>query len=118
MCMGFYIVCHGSEDKFWIKDSSVLYGPDKGWREVSANSIYNCAKAAGYKDGSPVRLISCLTGSTEDGAAQNLANQFNARILAPTNKVWIQPNGTLTLGPEADVYEGEWVNFYPESINP
>lgn len=46
----------------------------------------------GYK-GQSIRLLSCNTGSLDNGFAQNLANKLNVEICAPTNYLWSTPNG-------------------------
>jgi bifunctional N-acetylglucosamine-1-phosphate-uridyltransferase/glucosamine-1-phosphate-acetyltransferase GlmU-like protein len=69
-------------------------------------------KANGYA-GEPVRLISCGTGACNATAAQKLANQIGAPVTAPSDTVWIHPNGTLTVGSEATVNSGAWNTFTP-----
>ena len=46
-----------------------------------------------YKHGQPIRLLSCDTGSSTSGFAQNLANKLNVVVEAPTKLVWAYPNG-------------------------
>ena len=46
-----------------------------------------------YKRGQPLRLLSCDTGSSTIGFAQNLANKLNVVVEAPTKLVWAYPNG-------------------------
>ena len=47
-----------------------------------------------YKRGQPIRLLSCDTGSSTSGFAQNLANKLNVVVEAPTKLVWAYSNGT------------------------
>lgn len=46
-----------------------------------------------YKRGQPIRLLSCDTGASSTGFAQNLANKLNVVVEAPTKLVWAFPNG-------------------------
>ena len=46
----------------------------------------------GY-NGQAIRLLSCNTGSLDDGFAQNLANKLNVKVSAPTNYLWATKNG-------------------------
>lgn len=57
---------------------------------IAARLIQNMA---GY-NGQPIRLLSCSTGSLDNGFAQNLANKLNVEVYAPTNFLWATPNGT------------------------
>ena len=47
----------------------------------------------GY-NGQGIRLLSCNTGAWDNGFAQNLANQFNVEVCAPTNYLWAIEGGT------------------------
>lgn len=64
-------------------------------------------------DGGSVRLVSCSTGAVPDGIAQNLANKLGKDVLAPTDKVWIWPDGSTGVGPGADRLTGSWQLFTP-----
>lgn len=46
-----------------------------------------------YKRGQSIRLLSCDTGASSTGFAQNLANKLNVVVEAPTKLVWAFPNG-------------------------
>lgn len=46
-----------------------------------------------YKRGQPIRLLSCNTGASTSGFAQNLANKLGVIVEAPTKLVWAYPNG-------------------------
>ena len=52
-----------------------------------------------------IRLISCNAGA--GSLAQNLANRLGVTIKAPTNIVYVHPNGSLT------VPSGVWQDFMP-----
>jgi hypothetical protein len=63
-------------------------------------------------DGDSVRLISCGTGNA-DGPAADLARHLNVEVKAPTDTVWIHPDGTLTVGPTPDAPAGGWSKTNP-----
>ncbi len=46
-----------------------------------------------YKRGKPIRLLSCNTGGSKEGFAQNLANKLGVIVEAPTKLIWAYPNG-------------------------
>ena len=48
----------------------------------------------GYKEGQPIRLLSCNVGARGKGFAQNLANKLGVTVYAPNNYLWANPNGT------------------------
>ena len=47
--------------------------------------------------GQDIRLLSCSTGSLDDGFAQNLANKMNVNVLAPTDILWAYNNGAMVV---------------------
>ncbi|WP_312887640.1 hemagglutinin repeat-containing protein [Rhizobium laguerreae] len=102
----FDVVVHGEANGFFVQT------PDGNWTKISTNNLSQYMKANGYA-GEPVRLISCGTGACNATAAQKLANQIGAPVTAPSDTVWIHPNGTLTVGSEATVNSGAWNTFTP-----
>ena len=66
-----------------------------------------------YTPGTDVRLLSCSTGASRTGFAQNLANQMNVNVQAPTDTLWVRPNGVMTIGPTAQANTGTWETFRP-----
>jgi len=68
--------------------------------------------ADGYTGG-PVRLMSCNTGSTADGFAQQLANTLGQPVTAPDGYIWTYANGSIGIGAEWPKPTGNWVTFYP-----
>lgn len=62
--------------------------------EIDARTAAKLIKSKGeYKRGQPIRLLSCNTGATASGFAQNLANKLGVVVEAPTKLVWAYPNG-------------------------
>ncbi len=74
-----------------------------------------------YKKKQSIRLLSCYTGSTTNGFAQNLANKLNVVVYAPTNIVWAYPGGKIVVAPRQTnnpdypdlSKKGKFVAFYP-----
>ncbi|MBO4343356.1 MAG: hypothetical protein J5844_01730, partial [Clostridia bacterium] len=64
----------------------------------------------------PIRLISCETGKDVNGFAQNLANKLGRKVIAPSDTVWIHPNGKITIGPNAKLNSGKWMSYYPKKV--
>jgi RHS repeat-associated protein len=105
----FDVVVHGSGNNFWVKT-----GPGvKDWAKISPARLAEFMRQSGYKGGR-VRLIACETGACATGAAQKLANELGEGVLAPTGKVWIHPNGRLTIGDTPTARTGKWVWFKPQ----
>jgi len=46
-----------------------------------------------YKRGQSIRLLSCNTGASASGFAQDLANKLGVIVEAPTKLVWAYPDG-------------------------
>ena len=72
-----------------------------------------------YYPGKSIRLLSCDTGSSKTGFAQNLANKLNVVVEAPTSWVWAYPNGRYFVAApnkygRPDLSKrGRFVKFYP-----
>lgn len=52
----------------------------------------------GYSKGD-IRLISCSTGKEFKGFAQNLANKMGVSVMAPSDTLYIYPNGKVVIEP-------------------
>lgn len=82
----FDIIAHGGEDSIEINVNGKTHEVD--WRIVS-----NIIKRNSKINGKTIRLLSCNTGATSNGFAQNLANKLNAKVIAPTKYLWAYSNG-------------------------
>jgi hypothetical protein len=103
---GFHdVVVHGTSTGF-----SVLR--QGKWIGLDHRSLAASIRSVGYERG-PIRLISCHTGALDAGAAQNLANKLGVTVMAPTDTVWILPNGSLSIGRRPFVNTGSWRLFKP-----
>lgn len=68
--------------------------------------------------GQNIRLLSCSTGSSATGFAQQLANELGVTVRAPTDTLWAYGDGRLTIGPNPVANSGSWINFAPNGGGP
>jgi hypothetical protein len=89
----FDVVAHGSPNKIKIEtpNSSVLVDHRTAARLIQQQPGYN---------GQNIRLLSCSTGACDTGFAQNLANNMNVEVHAPTDLLWAYPDGKMLVAPE------------------
>ena len=59
---------------------------------------------------------SCSSGQA-DGAAARLSRELGVDVKAPTDTVWIHPDGTLTVGPTPDAPSGGWSRTSPDGAS-
>ena len=81
------VVAHGGQAVIQIESNGETIKVDS---RIAAKLIQ---QKADYKRGQPIRLLSCDTGSSNSGFAQNLANKLGVVVEAPTKLVWALPNG-------------------------
>lgn len=103
------IVVHGRPDHVEIKIGDV-------WTRIDHRALFRLFKGDKSYSKDPVRLISCETGKNADGFAQNLANKLGREVIAPSDTVWIHPNGKMTIGPNAKSNTGKWISYYPKKV--
>ena len=82
----FDVIAHGAPNGIQITHNGQHMIVD---HRTAARLIQN---SEGY-NGQAIRLLSCNTGSLDNGFAQNLANKLNVKVYAPTNYLWATPNG-------------------------
>ncbi|WP_295841340.1 hypothetical protein, partial [uncultured Apibacter sp.] len=85
-----------------------MFEPVKG-ELIDATQLYTRLINNGYKQGTPIRLISCSTGKELDGAAQQLANLSKSKVVAPTDLVAVDDAGVIIVKGN-----GHFRIFYPE----
>ncbi len=98
------IVCHGDKTGFSYLDldGNELYMTPREFADILKNSpVY---------EGRPIRLISCEAGANGSFTAQYVANQLGVPVLAPTDRVYVYPDGIMKVG-KYDT--GRWILFYP-----
>ena len=102
------IVIHGDKTGFAYhdKNSNEHYYTVREFAEILKNcNVYH---------GGNIRLISCDTGADGATAAQSLANQLDVIVMAPSNTVWVMPDGTMIIGERPSDNSGEWRLFRPK----
>ena len=61
--------------------------------------------------GGDIRLCSCGTGAADSISAKTLAYQLGVNILAPSDTLWILPDGGLSIGAKPTSDTGKWILF-------
>ena len=99
------IVCHGDKTGFSYLDlnGNEINMTPREFAEILKNSpVY---------EGQPIRLISCEAGADGSITAQYMANQLGVPVLAPTDIVYVYPDGVMKVG---KYNTGRWVVFNPK----
>lgn len=103
------ITIHGDKHGFEIRAlddrKSEIYTPREFAEILKEDPNYH---------GGNIRLIACETGAKDAIAAQALATQLNVTVLAPTDIVWVFPDGEMIIGPTQFENTGEWKKFKPK----
>ena len=103
------MIIHGDKFGFEVRDKNggiaSVYTPREFAEILREDPNYH---------GGNIRLISCETGAEDVGAAQMLANQLNVIVMAPTDILWILPDGKITIGPTWRENTGKWKIFKPK----
>lgn len=66
-------------------------------------------------EGMKIRLVGCSSGAHPDAVAQRLADALGSEVLAPSEDIWVGPNGEHGIGPRAGVDRGTWGLFKPRN---
>jgi hypothetical protein len=106
------VVVHGSVDDVIVKVGGQELHLDQ--RHL-ARFIKGQAGAAEYER---IRLVSCRTGAHPKAVAQHLANQLGVEVIAPSDKLFVNPDGSIVIGPSKDRNTGRWVSFAPTKSGP
>ena len=101
------IVIHGSKNGYCYKD--------KNGKEIAVNptEFSDMLKNSGLLTGDKIRLISCEAAAEGANAAQWLADDLGIEVLAPSDIVWVDHDGSMTIGRTPDVNDGRWVTVKP-----
>ena len=89
--------------------NSIEYGERK--REMSAREVARIIRHNEHYNGQKVRLLSCNTGSIDDGFAQQLANALGVEVEAPTDFLLVYPDGRMKVGYDGS---GKMKTFKPK----
>jgi hypothetical protein len=85
---GFFdVLVHGSPDSF-----HVLHNGE--WVSVDHRTLATFIQKNGWSD-EAIRLLSCSSGASPTGVAQNLANKLGVTVKAPSDTLWIFRDGKL-----------------------
>ena len=101
----FDLIVHGSENAFHVFHNGK-------WVELNHRSVATFIQKNGWK-GESIRLVSCSTGASPTGIAQNLANKLGTTVVAPNNTLWIHSDGAFTIGANRWTNSGSWTTFVP-----
>ena len=88
--------------------NSIEYGSQGD--TMSARDVATIIRHNKAYNGQKVRLLSCSTGSTDNGFAQQLANALGVEVEAPTDILLIYPNGAMKVGYDG---KGKMKTFKP-----
>jgi hypothetical protein len=104
---GYYdVIVHGSPNTVGVHIGNE-------WLLVDHRSLATYIQKQADYGGSAVRLASCQTGACEAGFAQNLANKLGVSVMAPSDNLYVFPNGKTVIGPNQFTNTGEWKIFIP-----
>lgn len=104
----FDIIAHGSWKEIEINSVNGAIGVD------SRQAAKIIKRLTGFKKAKKIRLLSCNTGSREDGFAQHLANALGKPVIAPNMTIYSYSNGTYWISDNG--VKGEFKTFYPGGI--
>ena len=100
----------------FVNSLDSLYNNSKSGKELyyTVREFAEILKSSGLYQGGNIRLISCETGADGATTAMSLAEQLNVKVIAPSNIVWVMPDGTMTIGDTPNSNNGEWRVFEPK----
>lgn len=99
-------------------------GPPE-WREISPKAMARMIRDKGWQPGQTVRFMLCSFGNPDSQATeyvQELANELQTTVEAPTEKVWwfpdrdpfVAPPNPANTGRPHPTQRGTWVPFHPQ----
>lgn len=101
------VIIHGTS-------TSADYYLNGRWVKLDQRSLaLMLKKDPGYNSGN-IRLVSCSTGALDTGFAQNLANKLGVTVKAPSDTLWVFPNGRVVIGASYTKNTGTWKTFKPQ----
>ncbi len=97
------LIIHSDGKDFYVRQPDGQYAPhDHRW----------LAKQV-HKDGTfdQIRLVACKSGENVEGLAQQLADELQITVWAPTDIVHAREDGALIIAEEPKQSTGRWVQF-------
>ena len=118
-------------NRFTVEAHGGPNGVRVGRTTVNAKELAEILRAApGYKEGTPVRLLSCQTGGDAGGGpnfAKQLAAELGVDVLAPTSNAWVDNFGNMYASDTRAKFDdssgaprptfrspGQWVSHSPD----
>ncbi len=87
---GFFdVAAHGATHSIEYGSESMMLSARELARIIQHNKDYK---------GEKIRLLSCSTGAADDGFAQQLANALGVEVEAPSDILFVYPNGSYKIG--------------------
>ena len=106
---GYYdVVIHGNP-------TGVAAFENGAWRPYSVDELAELVLAQPDYTGGSIRLASCRVGQLDNGFAQLFSNRIGQEVLAPTDKLFVWPNGRVVIGPHGFRNTGQWRSFKPKN---
>jgi len=89
--------------------------------KINSRTLAKLIKNNPQYKGKGIRLLSCNTGSSPNGFAQNLANKLGVPVSAPNKLLWSDENGkhkvagrsSMNPNRPSAIDVGEFITFYP-----
>ena len=103
------IIIHGDKTGFSYKDK------DGNETLLNVGEFTKILKESGLYKGGKIRLISCEAAAEGAHTAQWFANDMGVEVLAPTDIVWVDREGNITIGPDEFTDTGTWITVNPET---
>lgn len=78
---------------------------------VTVQQLYQEMLAAGYQQGTKIRLMSCYAGKLNIGTAAQLSKLAGAPVAAPTGSLWIwrlgDPDAAINYGTQFQIFSND-----------
>jgi filamentous hemagglutinin len=88
----FDIIAHGTASSIEIEHNGTKM-------QVNSRTAARLIKQLPEYKGQAIRLLSCSTGTSSAGFAQNLANKLGVTVYAPSEKLWAWGDGKYVIAP-------------------
>ncbi len=85
----FDVAAHGAAKHIWYGSAD---------KTITARELARIIRHTEKYNGEKIRLLSCSTGSAKNGFAQQLANALGVEVEAPSDKLYVKPDGTYWVG--------------------